>query len=186
MSVHVCVCARVCLSLHEICVHARWLKCQTIRASVLQHVHLQQLVINEELSINFYWPWQELIFLGCFSPVCCPPLFCNFNQINAKLKNWQVLMKQESCHELAFLLLLPVYAHVYWCCFPADTIMPHKFELSGLYPVTLFIHAEHIAHCSVSPATQQVLTCSGSCATEGFGPYASLNPLNNWSQQPFL
>lgn len=52
----------------------------------------------------------------------CPPRFCNFNRIDAKLKNWQLLIKQEWCHKLAFffvatwlrscvLMLLPCWHH---------------------------------------------------------------------------
>lgn len=128
----VCVCVCVCWCLQEICARARRLKCQTIRASFVRCVCLLQSIISKDVSTNFYWPWQELIFslafFFFFLPVCCAqpfPLFCNFNRIDAKLKNWQVLINQESCLELAF-FALPT-CHVYWCCFPAGTMMHSTF-----------------------------------------------------------
>lgn len=194
MSVCVCVLC-VCLSSHKlVCAHARWLKCQAIRVSaVRQCVRLQQSVVSEQVSIKFYWPRQELIFSLLFltslpNPSCCLSLFSNTNQINTKIKELAnaLLIKQRSCHELPILLLLHVCAHVCWSCSPADIITPRDLGLSRLYPITLFIHARSIAHCSISPAARQVFRCSVSCATIGVGPYVSLNLLNNLSRQPFL
>lgn len=111
------------------------------------------------------------------------PLFCNFNRIDAELKNWQLLIKLESCHELAFLLLL-------LCIDAACLLTPLHLTYLGrqgsilvlsLYmPDTLLIAPFHLQ------VSRQVFTCSGGRATEGAGPYVSLNPLNNRSQQPLL
>lgn len=69
----------------------------------------------------------------------------------------------------------------------ADDLGPSWFHvILFFFFFFLFAHARQPAHCSASPAPQRVFTRSGSTASEGGGPYVSLNPLNNLTQQPFL
>lgn len=107
---------------------------------------------------------------------CCPPLFSNFNQIDAKLKIWQLLIKLESCHELAFLLLL-LYIDAASLLTPLHlTNSDHQgsIRILSLYMLdTLLIAPFHLQ------VSRQVFTCSGGGVAEGVRPYVSLNPLNN-------